>query len=309
MKVFAKTAKMDRTQWLLERRKGVCGTDASTILGINPYHSILCLWKEKTGQLPIEENGNQYTYFGNVLEPVVKQEFMKRTGLKVRAKNAILQSADYPFMLADLDGIVKEENGELSVFEAKTASAYKEDVWKKQVPEEYFAQVQHYLCVTGFKKAYVCALVGGNSFYSHKIYRDEDYIKNLVEKEKEFWDCVQKNISPTLDGSQATVDYINQIYPISNQQDMELPFGAETLISSYLDIEEMIKTMTTQKNTLANQLKDMMKENEKGYAGDYVVKWTTITKHFLDTQKVKEVLGKDYDKYLLPSSYRKFTVA
>lgn len=309
MKIFAKIAKMDGIQWLLERRKGICGSDASTVLGINPYHSILHLWKEKTGELPIEENGNQYTYFGNVLEPVVKQEFTKRIGLKVRAKNAILQSEEYPFMLADLDGIVKEENGEFAVFEAKTASAYKEDIWKKEVPEEYMAQVQHYLCVTGFKKAYVCALVGGNSFYCHEVYRDEEYIKDLVTKEKAFWDCVQNKIPPALDGSQATINYINQTYPISNQKDMELPFEAETLISSYLDVEETIKTLTTQKNILANQLKDIMKENEKGYVGDHVVKWTTVTKQSLDSKKLKAVLGNDYDDYLKTSSYRKFTVA
>lgn len=309
MKVFAKTAKMDRMQWLMERRKGICGSDASIVLGINPYNSIVHLWKEKIGELPIEENGNQYTYFGNILEPIVKKEFMKRTGLKVRAKNAILQSQEYPFMLADLDGIVKEENGELAVFEAKTASAYKEDIWKKGVPEEYIAQVQHYLCVTGFKKAYVCALVGGNSFYCHKIYRDEEYIKELVAKEKAFWDCIQDNIPPTLDGSQATTDYINHTYPISNQKEMELPFGAEQLISSYLEIEANIKICTEQKNTLTNQLKDMMKENEKGYAGDHVVKWTTIKKQSLDTKKIKEVLGNDYNDYLQISSYRKFTVA
>ena len=309
MRIFAKTVHMSRTQWLMERRNGICGSDASVVLGINPYRSILHLWKDKTGEVPIEENENQYTYFGNVLEPVVKKEFTKRTGLKVRVKNAILQNEKYPFMLADLDGIVKDENGDLAVFEAKTASAYKEDIWKKGVPEEYIAQVQHYLCVTGFKKAYICALVGGNSFYCHEIYRDEKYIRDLIVKEKEFWECVQSKIPPILDGSKATVDYINQTYPTSNQKDLELPFGAENLISRYLDVEENIKKLTIQKNMLTNQLKDMMKENEKGYAGDYVVKWSTVTKQTLDGQKVKELLGNKYDEYLSTSSYRKFSVA
>ena len=309
MRIFARTVQMGREQWLMERRKGICGSDASVILGINPYRSILHLWKDKTGEIPVEENGNQYTYFGNILEPVVKREFTKRTGLKVRAKNAILQNEEYPFMLADLDGIVKDENGDFAVFEAKTASAYKEDIWKNGVPEEYIAQVQHYLCVTGFKKAYICALVGGNSFYCHEIYRDEEYIKDLVAKEKIFWECVQRQLPPVLDGSKATVDYINQIYPTSNQKDLELPFGAESLISKYLDVEEEIKTLTTQKNMIANQLKDMMKENERGYAGGHIVKWTTVTKQSLDTKKVKEVLGNDYDNYLQTSSYRKFYVA
>lgn len=310
MKIFAKTINMDRTQWLLQRRKGICGSDASVVLGINPYRSVLQLWKDKTGQIPVDETRNEYMYFGNVMEPVIKKEFMKRTGLKVRAKNAILQSAEYPFMLADLDGIVKDdETGELAVFEAKTASEYKKGIWEKEVPEEYMAQVQHYLCVTGFKKAYVCAIVGGNSFYCHEIYRDEEYIENLVEKERKFWECVESRTSPVPDGSQATVDYINESYPESNKMDMELPFGAEMLISRYLEVEEQIKILTTQKNECSNKLKTMLKENERGHAGSHSVKWITVQKQSLDTKKVKELLGNSYDDYLQSSSYRKFSVA
>lgn len=125
MKILTKTKELSREEWLKERRKGVCGSDASIVLGINPYRSILHLWKDKMGLLPVEENGNDYTYFGNVMEPVIKKEFMKRSGLKVRAKNAILQSTEYDFMLADVDGLVKEADGTLSVFEAKTASEFK----------------------------------------------------------------------------------------------------------------------------------------------------------------------------------------
>ena len=36
------------------------------------------------------------SYFGNVLEEVVAQEFAKRTGLKVQRRNAILQHPAYP---------------------------------------------------------------------------------------------------------------------------------------------------------------------------------------------------------------------
>lgn len=309
MKVWKKTTELSREEWLQERRNGVCGSDASIILGLNPYRSILHLWKDKTGQLPIEDNGNEYTHFGNVMEPIIKKEFMKRTGLKVRSKNAILQSSTYEFMMADLDGLVKEETGELSVFEAKTASEYKKVVWEKGVPEEYVAQVQHYLCVTGLKKAYVCALVGGNSFFCHEIYRDEEYIEVLVKKEKAFWNCVEERVSPMPDGAQATVDYLNQVYPESCEKETELPFEAETLVADYLGVEASIKTLTTQKNEIANQLKSMLRDNEKGHAGEHVVKWMTVQKQTLDTKKVKEFLGEKYEDYLLNSSYRKFSVA
>ena len=136
MKKIISTINLPREEWLKERRKGVCGSESSVILGINPYKSILTLWQEKTNRVPVEEKENQYTYFGHVMEPVIKKEFTKRTGLKVRAVNYILQSDKYDWMLADIDGIVRETDGSYSLFEAKTASEYKRDVWENEVPAE-----------------------------------------------------------------------------------------------------------------------------------------------------------------------------
>ena len=62
------------------------------------------------------------------------------------------------------------------IFEAKTASAYKKDVRDNGVPLLYVLQVQHYMCVTGARKAYVAALVGGNQFYCRTVERDEKLI-------------------------------------------------------------------------------------------------------------------------------------
>ena len=58
----------------------------------------------------------------------------------------LLQSEEYPFMFADLDGVINE-NGEMAIFEAKTASAYKQEVWEDGVPAPYTLQVQHYMAV------------------------------------------------------------------------------------------------------------------------------------------------------------------
>ena len=61
------------------------------------------------------------SYFGNVLEEVVAQEFAKRTGLKVQRRNAILQHPAYPWMLANVDRLIV---GERIGLECKTASEY-----------------------------------------------------------------------------------------------------------------------------------------------------------------------------------------
>ena len=309
MKTFVKMKGMDKETWLMYRRKGVCGSEASVVLGVNPYRSILQLWRDKTGRCEAEETQNEYAYWGNVMEPIVKKEFMRRTGLKVRAKNEILQSDEHEFMLADVDGIVKEADGSYSLFEAKTASEYKKSVWEKGIPEEYMAQVQHYLCVTGFAKAYVCGLIGGNTYICHEVYRDEAYIAELVEKERAFWECVRKDIPPKADGSKSTEEFLSQQYPKSQKTSMELPKEAQKLVDSYLWAEEKIKELTKKKNEAGNQLKELLKEHEKGYLGSHVIRWSTVEKRSLDSDKVKAFLGSSYDQYLSSSSYRKFSVA
>lgn len=90
MRVLVKTADMPREEWLKWRTKGIGGSDASIIAGVNKFKSIFQLWLEKTGQIVPEESESEYTHFGNVLEPVVKKEFTRRTGLKVRAKKMLL---------------------------------------------------------------------------------------------------------------------------------------------------------------------------------------------------------------------------
>lgn len=309
MRKLIATKNLATMEWLSYRRKGVCGSDASIVLGINQYTSVLQLWEDKTNRIPIEEKESDYTYFGHIMEPVIKQEFTKRTGLKVRAKNYILQSDKYPWMLADVDGLIKEKDGTYSVFEAKTANEYKKELWKKKVPDEYYAQVQHYLCVTGFSKAYVCAVVGGNSYYCHEVMRDEEYIRMLVKKEWEFWQCVQNDIVPEVDGAKATSQYINEHYSQSLSREILLPDEANNLVASYFEVDEALKEMSQKKTEIVNRLKMLMKENERGYIGEHVIHWPTVKKRSVDMNKLKDALGERYEEYLAETSYRKFSVA
>ncbi len=80
--VFASTADMSRDEWLLERRKGIGGSDASVILGINKWQTPFELWLDKTGQVPVSESGSEAAYFGSLLEDIVAKEFEIRSGKK-----------------------------------------------------------------------------------------------------------------------------------------------------------------------------------------------------------------------------------
>lgn len=45
-------AVMDREKWLEERRKGIGGSDAAALVGMNSYSTPYMVWADKTGRLP-----------------------------------------------------------------------------------------------------------------------------------------------------------------------------------------------------------------------------------------------------------------
>ena len=309
MRILVKTAGMGREEWLRWRTKGIGGSDVSVIAGVNPFRSIFQLWLEKTGQVEPEETENDNTHFGNVLEPVVKREFSKRTGLKVRAKRALLQSEEYPFMLADLDGVIYE-NGKMNLFEAKTASAYKQEIWEKGIPEEYVLQVQHYMAVTGAEKTYLAALVGGNRFYWKVVRRDEQKIAEIIALEKAFWEeNVLAGREPVPDGSGATTDFLNEKYASSNGNTILLPEEALDLCRRYEELSGQLNELQDKKDAVSNQLKNFLKNNESGVIGEYRVTWKQVTSTTFDKKRLEKENRALYEEYLTKRQYRRLTVA
>lgn len=309
MKVLVKTNSLTREEWLKWRTNGIGGSDVSVIAGINRFRSVFQLWLEKTGQAEPEEGENDFTHFGTVLEPVVKREFMQRTGLKVRAKKMLLQSEEHPFMLADLDGVINED-GKMCIFEAKTASAYKQDVWEQGVPEEYQLQVQHYMAVTGAEKTYIAALVGGNRFFWHTVYRDEELIGMIIRLEEKFWtENVLQGKEPLPDGSEATTEFLNEKYGISNGNTVELPDEALTLCNEYDELSRELASVKERKDAVANQLKNLLKDNEAGTVGGRKVIWKQVTTTGFDRKRLELEKRDIYEAYTFQNRYRRLTVA
>lgn len=309
MKVLVKTNGMAREEWLRWRRMGIGGSDVSIIAGVNKFRSIFQLWMEKTGQEEPRETESEYAHFGTVLEPVVKKEFTRRTGLKVRSRRAILQSEEHPFMLADLDGVINE-NGKMCIFEAKTASAYKLETWEEGVPLEYLYQVQHYMEVTGAEKTYIAALVGGSRFIYHEVLRDEEMIAQIVQMEKTFWEkYVLGGMEPPADGSEATARFLDEKYQASNGGSIELPMEALPLCEQYEKISSQLKELGKQKEEAANKIKNYLKGNETGTVGGRKVTWKPVVSTTFDKKGLEREHKDIYEKYCRKSRYRRLSIA
>ena len=307
-KILVSTEDMPYADWLEYRKQGIGGSDASVVCGINRYKSPVELWMDKTGQIPPQEAG-EAAYWGTQLEPFVRAEFTKRTGIEVSQFKNLLQSEEHPFMLANLDGICEVPDYGTCIFEAKTASAYKAGEWEDTIPDEYMCQIQHYMAVTGYAGAYIAVLIGGNTFRWKFVERDEELISMLIELETDFWNHVQDCTPPPLDGSDASAKFLVQRFPSSTPKShITLPDTAADLLSEYDEACAQLEIVTEKKQKAENLLKEMMGENEVGTAGGRVVTWKSVAQERLDSKTLKAEHPTLYKKYANKSSYRRFTI-
>jgi len=306
--VLTSTEGLPYVEWLEFRRLGIGGSDASVVCGINKYKSPIELFMEKTGKMPHQEAG-EAAYWGTQLESLVRAEFTKRTGIEVNPVNQILQSEAHPFMLANLDGECQHPIYGTCIFEAKTASAYLMSDWEDSIPDPYMLQIQHYLSVTGYMGAFIAVLIGGNTFKWKFIERDEEIISMLIELESEFWERVQTNAPPPLDGSEASAKFIGERFPRSIPPKIELPMEAVALIQQYDTACEQLEYLAQQKQEAENLLKQMLGEYEGGRVGERYVTWKTYYQERLDSKAVKAEHPRLYKKFSTKKPYRRFSIS
>jgi putative phage-type endonuclease len=304
---FAKTLDMPRDEWLELRRQGIGGSEAAAILGFNPWKTSMDVWLEKTGEFSADdEPDNEKMYWGNMLEDIVAREFMARTGLKVRRRNAILKHKQYPFMIANVDRLVV---GQSAGLECKTAGQYLADDWAMGVPEYYLPQVQHYMAVTGYKAWYVAVLIGGQEFKYYRISRDNSFIRELIQAEIEFWRLVEAKIPPPIDGTKASTELVKKLYPEAEKgKEIDLPFEAFELIQQYEQACEEERRLQLIKDEAANKLKEMLGTAEKGAIHGRQVIWQNVTSKRLDSKALQKEHPEIYGRFVRESTYRRFSI-
>ena len=142
-------------EWLVNR-KGIGGSDASAILGLNPYKTNQELWMEKKGQMsPVDISGKSYVKYGNDAEPLLRALFaLDYPEYKVEYyDNNMIINKKYPWAHASLDGELMDPDGRRGILEIKTTNILQSMQWEKwdnRIPDNYYIQVLHYLLVTEY---------------------------------------------------------------------------------------------------------------------------------------------------------------
>ena len=299
------TVGMSHEVWLEERRKGVGGSDASSIIGLNPWSSPYTVWADKLGKLPPKED-NEPMRLGRDLEDYVAKRFTEKTGKKVRRENAILYNSDFPFAHANVDRMIVGEDAGL---ECKTTSIMNLKRFKNgSYPDNYYVQCVHYLMVTGCQRWYLGVLVLGEGFYDFVIERDEEEIAALAKSEEDFWEYVKSKTPPETDGKESTAKSILALYPNSTDDVVGLTVFDRDL-AEYMALSAQIKALEGRKDEMANKVKAYMKEAGKGESERYRVSYTTASKSNFDAKRFAADHGDiDLSEYFKKITYRTFKV-
>lgn len=269
--------------WHTLREKRIGGSDVGAILGVNPYKSIIDVYIDKTEGSTFK--GNNATHWGHMLEGTIIKEFASR--------HKELQVFDAPFsivdnfLIANLDAVLRDkENGNFGVLEIKTTSLWNKKEWEEDtIPQSYYAQVQHYLMLSGYKFAYVAVLIGGQEYKEFKVERSEEDITLIREKATEFYkENILKQIPPMPDGSDAYMDYLKK-KAMNIENDTVVEFvDLEEKAQKVKDIGKEINNLKKEQDLLKEQIMLELINNgtQKGVAGK--IKFNIQTKKSPDLE-------------------------
>lgn len=203
----------DENEWLSGRMNGIGGSDASSVVGMNPYKTNIDLFEEKIGRkIPEDISDKPYVIYGKKAEEHIRELFQLDYPeyLVEHHEFRILQSIQHPFMQASLDGEITDQEERKGILEIKTTNilhSMQYEKWKDRIPDNYYLQVLHYLLVTGYD--FVVLRAHLNSSWGkdvrtqvrhyfierNEVQEDLDY---LLQEEIKFWKYVESGRKPPL---------------------------------------------------------------------------------------------------------------
>lgn len=263
----------------LELRRGVMGgTDAAAIFGVSRYKNAWDVWSEKVeGPEPRGEPGEDAAW-GLLLEPVIRAEYARRTGLSTRKPARLIRNVDRRWQAGHLDGLAGD-----GVLEIKVRWSHRGwgDPGSDEIPPEVRVQVEHYLAVTGRPWADVAVLFGGQRLETFRVEASSDAIGYLTEEEAAWWQRhVVEREPPEIDGSASAERALRRRYPTDDGSVATI--GQSAIVSEYLSARRATADAERREAALKQTIMATMETATKLLAPDATITWSQAT----DSEKV-----------------------
>ena len=309
------TSAMSRSEWLKLRASGIGGSDAGAIMGLNKYATPLSVYFAKK-DLAVHE-GSKAAEWGNILEDPVRQKAREELGIQIETVPGMFTNKEHDFMNANFDGLVfvegeKEIAGSVvfglgghEIKTSRTGDGFTTD----EIPDSYYAQVQHYMAVTGLTFFVLTVFIFDQYTGRHYVIpRNDEFINRLIEAEGTFWnEFVLANVMPAPTGNENELDLVKAL-PMAEK--ITLSEDTEQLLEEKVAIDSQIEDLKKKSDILKEQVLIKMSEASCGkdslktiaVCGRWKISLNTQVSKRVDTNALKK--AGVYDEYAKESISR-----
>ena len=205
-------------EWHELRGEGIGGSEVGTICCLNKWESAFTLWAKKSGLINDLVEPNEAMEAGTLLEKFILDNYFVRLNPDLVVYGDVGTFA-LDWSHANPDAIYQNTDGSFGIWECKTARF--EDDWNvpkrgergvgADIPKSYYAQVQWYMRVMGFKEAIVSVLFGGQKYREFFVPADPFAQETDLVLATRFWDRLQSGEAPDWDGSKSTYESVRSM--------------------------------------------------------------------------------------------------
>jgi len=257
----------DQEHWLAMRKLDVTSTESAALFGMSPYVTHFDLWhRKRTGIVP-EFKTNDRMAWGNRLEAAIAHGIAEEQGWEITPMKEYFRDPDlrmgssFDFVITSLGEPVHLEIKNVDYLAFRDGWIEHDD-GSIEAPEHIEMQVQHQMAVSGFKRAFIGAFIGGNRGVVIERLRDEPVIAAIKAKVADFWRTVDEGQEPepVMPGDAEVIIRLNQYAKPGKILSAD---GDETLRDLLLDYKAAAKAEAN-----AKEDKDVAKANIFKHIGD-----------------------------------------
>jgi len=202
-------------EWRELRARDVTSTEVAALFNASPYVTSFELWHRKKDKLVVNFDLGERAEWGQYLEPVIAKRICQLKGWTGREMKEYIRDpeakigASFDWLVNDT-GNPDAPESEWAILEIKNVdSLIFKDGWIVgdeesdgiEAPPHIEFQVQAQLAVTRRARAYIGVLIGGNRVEVIRRDADENIIKAIRLKVRQFWASIERNEQPAPDFS------------------------------------------------------------------------------------------------------------
>ena len=238
-------------QWLQERAKDVTSTQVSALFDCCPYLTHFELWHQKRSGIVEEFVADNRTTWGNRLEQVIAEGFAAEHGMEKPKRWNVYARREGMRLGASFDYIADSgsripEGGDVwewrkVLLECKNVDylEWREKWTETEAPPHIELQVQTQLMLSGIGRAFIVALVGGNTLVAHERTPEPEVQAKIIEKVSAFWSSVEAGIAPQPDYVRDADLLLSRICNRTDGREIEADATVAELIDQWLGAKAM----------------------------------------------------------------------